>query len=180
MPESVRDRFSHTWEYILHFTKRPKYYFDWWAVAPDPSGGLLKRVQYGWDLDDFSKSDLYERSTKKINVELAEKVKKGHYKVRPNDVVQINVRPFKDAHFAVYPSDLPEMFIKAATPENGVVLDPFAGAGTTLVVAEKLGRRWIGVEINPNYCEIIKRRFERELADVIKTKPLDEFEGVKE
>jgi len=163
MPNSVKDRFTHSWEYIFHFTKRQKYYFNWEEVAPFPSDGLMKRVNYSWNFNEKSKSDDYPRSSKTINMQLAEKVKNGQYKVRPNDVIQINVRPFKDAHYAVYPPEIPEILMKAGSMEGGVVLDPFAGAGTTLIVAEKLNRKWIGIEIVPKYCEIIKRRFEKEL-----------------
>jgi len=277
MPESVKDRFSHTWEYIYHFTKSPKYYFNLDAVRVPLKAETIERAKYGWNLDVESKSDKYPRSTKVINLELAQKIRskylsegvqntrspggrlakiiaegkinqvtlvrkavcdvnaylkqklkesgltvkklseitgiketqlahyfrtdlsgaalpsrevwnilkpilklgdyedyiKEEYKsvipsphplgANPGDVVQINVRPFKDAHFAVFPPEIPEVLIKVACPENGIVLDPFAGAGTTLVVAEKMGRRWVGIEINPDYCEIIKRRFEREV-----------------
>ena len=178
MPESVKDRFSHTWEYVFHFTKRPKYYFDLDAVKVPLKEESVARAHRGlesWKLNGTPKGMTVESKLKWHS-----KVLNGeHKKANPGDVVQINVRPFKDAHFAVYPPDLPEMLIKVASPENGVVLDPFAGAGTTLVVAEKLGRRWIGIEINTDYCEIIKRRFEKELGGIANSKPLDEFMGVK-
>ncbi len=175
MPESVRDRFSHSWEYIFHFTKRQKYYFDWKAVAPEPSELTKLRARYKWRIDPCNKGELYPRSSREINVETAKKIQNGNYKVRPNDVIQINIHPFKDVHFAVYPSEIPEMLIKVASPPNGVVLDPFAGAGTTLVVAEKLGRRWIGIELNPDYCDIIKRRFEKEVNELMKNARLEEW-----
>jgi len=113
----------------------------------------------------------------------SEKINKWQEKVlnallvgaNPGDVVQINVKPFKGAHFAVFPPDIPELLIKAACPEDGVVLDPFAGAGTALVVAEKLDRRWIGIEISPEYCEIIKRRFENEVGDLVKNHRLERW-----
>jgi len=175
MPESVRDRFSHSWEYIFHFTKRPKYYFDWKAVAPEPSELTRERAKYRWRVGPHNKGELYPRSSREINEGIARKIREGDYKVRPNDVIQINVRPFKDAHFAVFPPDVPELLIKVACPKDGVVLDPFAGAGTTLVVAEKLGRRWVGIEMNPDYCEIIRRRFERELGDVAKNHRLGQW-----
>lgn len=59
--------------------------------------------------------------------------------------------------------------------EGDLILDPFAGSGTTLVVAEKMGRRWIGIEISQDYCEIIKQRFENEVGDLVKNRRLVEF-----
>jgi len=70
----------------------------------------------------------------------------------------VNNRPFKEAHFATYPEDLIEPMIKAGCPQGGVVLDPFMGAGTTAVVAKKLGQNYIGIELNPKYIEIAEKR----------------------
>jgi len=179
MPESVKNRFAHTWEYIFHFTKKPsKYYFNLDAVRVPLKAETIARVQRGvesWKLDGTAKGMTIE-SKKKWQEEVIRAVESGEDTLlgaNPGDVVQINVRPFKDAHFAVYPEELPELLIKAACPENGVVLDPFAGAGTTLVVAEKMGRRWIGIEISQDYCEIIKRRFENEVGDLVKNHRLE-------
>lgn len=61
-------------------------------------------------------------------------------------------------HFAMYPESLCERPIKAGCPESGVVLDPFAGSGTTCVVAKRLGRQFIGFELNPEYVEVARRR----------------------
>ena len=62
------------------------------------------------------------------------------------------------AHFAVYPKQLCERPIKSSCPPDGVVLDPMCGSGTTLVVAKRLGRRSIGIDLNPDYCEMARRR----------------------
>ncbi len=61
-------------------------------------------------------------------------------------------------HPAMFPEELPKRCIKMNTYVGDIVLDPFAGAGTTCLVAEKLNRKWIGIEISPNYCEITKKR----------------------
>jgi len=76
----------------------------------------------------------------------------------PGDVHQVNTKAHKFAHFAVFPEALVEPLIKAGCPENGVVLDPFAGSGTTGVVAKKLNRDAILIEISEKYVEIIKQR----------------------
>ncbi len=67
-------------------------------------------------------------------------------------------KPYRDAHFAVYPPGLIETPIKAGCPERGIVLDPFFGSGTTAVVAEALNRQWLGIEINPDYIKIAKKK----------------------
>ena len=161
MPEPVRDRLAHSFEFIYHFTKSQKYYFNWEAVAPPLNENTNKRLQYSWNFNEKTKSDEYVRITKEINKQLQERAN-NTYKVRPNDVVLITLKPFKGAHFATFPVDLPEFLIKVACPDGGVVLDPFAGSGTTLYVAEQLGCKWIGIEPVGEYCELIKKRFEEE------------------
>jgi DNA modification methylase len=74
------------------------------------------------------------------------------------NVWTIPVAGFREAHFATFPPDLPEICIKAGCPEGGVVLDPFGGAGTTGLVADRLKRNAILIELNPEYAEIAERR----------------------
>ena len=74
------------------------------------------------------------------------------------DFFDIPTRSHSFAHFAVFPETLVEPLIKAGCPKDGVVLDPFAGSGTTGVVAKKLGRSSILIEISGEYCKIIKER----------------------
>lgn len=81
------------------------------------------------------------------------------------DVWWISPQGFKDAHFATFPEALVAPCIIAGCPPGGVVLDPFAGSGTTLKVANILGRRAIGLELNPQYIEIARRRVFPDMAD---------------
>ena len=74
---------------------------------------------------------------------------------RMRDVWSINTASFGGAHFAVFPDKLPEFCIKAGTKEGDIVFDPFMGSGTTAQVAQRLGRKWIGIELNPEYVKII-------------------------
>jgi DNA modification methylase len=66
--------------------------------------------------------------------------------------------PFRGAHFATFPEELPETCIKAGTKEGDIVLDPFFGSGTTGVVAKRLKRDWIGIELNSDYADIARKR----------------------
>lgn len=72
----------------------------------------------------------------------------------------VSTTPYKDAHFAVFPTELIEPCILAGSPRGGTVLDPFFGSGTTGVVCDRLGRHCIGIDINPAYCDMAKRRIE--------------------
>jgi site-specific DNA-methyltransferase (cytosine-N4-specific) len=76
----------------------------------------------------------------------------------PGDFWRISIRPFRGAHFAVYPEELCIKPIKSSCPPDGIVLDMFAGSGTTLVVAKKLGRRFLGCDINPEYVRMANER----------------------
>ena len=73
-------------------------------------------------------------------------------------VWSITTKPFSEAHFAVFPPELPTLCIKAGSKEGDIILDPFMGSGTTAWVAQRLSRKWIGVELNPEYVKIIEKR----------------------
>jgi DNA modification methylase len=76
----------------------------------------------------------------------------------PADFVNITTQPFKGAHFAVYPEQVCIRPIKSSCPSSGIVLDPMCGSGTTLAVAKKLGRKYLGIELNPKYIAIAVKR----------------------
>lgn len=81
-----------------------------------------------------------------------------NYEPAPLEVWPIATRPFSEAHFATFPPELAERCILAGCPRGGVVLDPFGGAGTTALVAERHGRDAVLIELNPEYAEITRRR----------------------
>lgn len=84
--------------------------------------------------------------------------RRGQYMRNMRSVWTIPTKGFKGNHFAVYPEELVKTPIRACCPIASVVLDPFLGTGTTAVAAERLGRRWVGIELNPAYVELAKRR----------------------
>lgn len=73
-------------------------------------------------------------------------------------ILEVNTKALFSNHFAAYPEQLIEMPIRAGSPENGIVLDVFLGSGTTGLVAERLNRRWIGIELNPDYIRLATER----------------------
>jgi DNA modification methylase len=75
-------------------------------------------------------------------------------------VWEIATQGYKEAHFATFPEELPRLCILAGCPEGGTVLDPFSGSGTTGVVALRHNRKYIGIEINPEYMEMSHRRIQ--------------------
>ena len=76
------------------------------------------------------------------------------------DVWTVGTSGFRGAHFAVFPEKLIEPCVLAGCPKGGVVLDPFAGSGTTGVVALKNGRRFLGIELNEDYVEMARKRID--------------------
>jgi len=285
MPESTKDRLAHTWEFVFHFTKSRKYYFNLDAVRVPFSNETIARAYRATYSSKLNGS--YKGLTRKKMRKFSEKIRsllEGGYKsprspgyrlvkilatgkenektlvrkalgdvngylmkklresgltvkqlseitgikettlahyfrtdasgaalpsrdiwntlkpilklddydlhvkeeyksiipsphplgANPGDVLFLTLRPFHGAHFAVFPPDLPRFFILAGCPPGGVVLDPFAGAGTTLVIAEELRRKWIGIEINGEYCELIKSRI-FSLGPLVKMKKLDDY-----
>jgi len=102
----------------------------------------------------FSKKKRYYFDVEAVSVPK----KEGEGWVRRHDVWDIATSNYHGAHFAVFPQKIPELCIKASTKENDTVLDPFMGSGTTAYVAQRLKRKWVGIELNPEYAKIIKDR----------------------
>lgn len=152
MPESVRDRCTKSHEYIFLLSKSPRYYFDAdaikeTAVRPEGAGNKAHKGATAYVAGD-------EKMRTKV----------GLTKIGPRDtrnrrsVWTVTTKPFKGAHFATFPPDLIEPCILAGCTEGGTVLDPFGGAGTTGLVADRLNRNAILIELNPTYTELARRR----------------------
>ncbi|MFN3353916.1 MAG: DNA methyltransferase, partial [Brevundimonas sp.] len=98
----------------------------------------------------------------KMNGTIADGRNLRNYEPAPVQVWPIATRPFSDAHFATFPPELAERCLLAGCPKGGSVLDPFGGAGTTGLVADRLGLDCTLIELNPEYAEIARRRIARD------------------
>lgn len=87
----------------------------------------------------------------------------GTGKANKRSVWTVPTEPFKEAHYATFPQRLIADCIRAGCPEDGIILDPFMGAGTTALVARKLNRNYVGIELNPEYIQLAKKRLQNEL-----------------
>ncbi len=180
MPESVTDRCTKAHEYIFLMSKSAKYHYDAEAVAeavtestvarmsqttleqqagsarvPGKTNGNMKAVPPRFGGNKYGDNDAPEHRTKSG----------GDYDLKDGkrnrrSVWSIATQPFSEAHFATFPPDLIEPCIKAGCPKGGTVLDPFGGAGTTGLVADRLGRDSILIELNPEYAAMAQRRIE--------------------
>lgn len=114
-----------------------------------------------WLLDDWSEefSCMDEKLTDVV-VETDSILKNAHKGRLKRAVWSINTKPFGGSHFAPFPEELVKTPILACSPEGGLVLDPFLGSGTTAVVAKKLKRHYVGIELNPGYAEVAEQRIE--------------------
>lgn len=156
MPESVMDRPTRAHEYVFLLTKSQRYYYDGDAISEEGAQnkwGKYSNPKYGkgtggkmQSAKDMSKEEYLER----------------YQRVNKRSVWTITTKPFDGAHFATFPADLVEPCVRAGSKEGDVVLDPFAGSGTTLEVAARLGRGYIGIELQRLYVEdLIRPRLAR-------------------
>lgn len=169
MPESVRDRCTKAHEYLFLLSKSPRYYFDADAIAEPLSQSSIDRLSQA-SLAEQAGSD---RVPGKTNGAMKAVVRRTEIAGRdtngcPNDVGgatrnkrsvwEVATQPFKEAHFATFPPALIEPCILAGSREGDSVLDPFGGAGTTGLVADRFQRHAILCELNPDYAAIARRR----------------------
>jgi len=182
MPESVIDRCTKSHEYIFMLSKSPKYYYDSFAIrtpmkessvsrlaqnidgqkgssrVPGKTNGTMKAVggdkQRGHGRRHAGFNGRWDALTKEQQCSLG---------ANKRSVWNIATKPFKEAHFATFPQELIVDCIKAGCPEEGIILDPFFGAGTTGLVARKLNRNFIGCELNAGYVDISQSRMNKEL-----------------
>jgi DNA modification methylase len=150
MPESVTDRCTKSHEYIFLLTKQPRYYYDNEAIKEDSIWASDSRAGAG-RLEYEGKRQGQEGTGQESFVTITDKRNK-------RSVWTVNTKPYKEAHFAVYPPELIEPCILSGSKEGDIVLDPFSGSGTTGEVALKHNRNYIGLELNPDYARLSERR----------------------
>ena len=143
MPESVQDRCTKAHEYIFLLSKSQKYYYDIESIQ--------EPAIYAGD-DRGSRGDS-RRGTEANSMS----GKTGEFRNK-RSVWTVTTKPYEGAHFAVFPQDLIEPCIMAGAPVGGVVLDPFMGSGTTAQVAQNLGRKYLGCELNFEYKPLQDKR----------------------
>ncbi|HDX0803395.1 TPA: site-specific DNA-methyltransferase [Stenotrophomonas maltophilia] len=168
MPESVTDRCTKAHEYLFLLSKSQRYYFDAGAIreqaAHDPNAVRNRWDRLDYDVPGQTRQKRRSRAAVPPRHAACGSTQDGLDAAgrdgarNKRSVWTVATRPFRDAHFATFPEQLIEPCILAGAPAGGLVLDPFMGAGTTAVVAERLGRQWLGCELNPEYAEIAEAR----------------------
>jgi len=158
MPESVTDRCTKAHEYIFLLSKSPKYYYDHEAIKEEASS-KSEGIRFGGN--KYGDNDDPKYATKSGNVS------KEYDKANKRSVWTVPVKPYAGAHFAVFPTELIEPCILAGAPTGGIVLDPFMGSGTTAQVAQTLGRKYLGCELNPAYQTLQNKRLAQQSLELI-------------
>ena len=156
MPESVQDRCTKAHEYIFLMSKSQKYYYDSDAIkeaSSDPEGSANRYKT------PFFAGEKHESGGYSITGATHTKgMKEFDGSRNKRSVWTVTTKPYAGAHFAVFPSDLIEPCILAGAPVGGIVLDPFMGSGTTGQVAQNLGRKYLGCELNIDYKPLQDKR----------------------
>lgn len=161
MPSSVRTRPTTDHEYLFLFSKQSKYYYDADSIR-EPHVTFSENSKMKGGRNHFGVINGTPENGKNggnPNLHDGRWDQAFHPKGRNKRTVwSVPLGKCREAHFAVFPEALIEPCVLAGSPEGGLVLDPFFGAGTTGIVATKHGRRFIGIELNRHYCEIAKSR----------------------
>ena len=159
MPESVADRCTKAHEYVFLLSKTQSYYYDRMAIAEQ----AIYAEQHANKTTSCGKKKI--DSGVKANIEQYQQIGVENNKTcleggmrNKRSVWSVNVKPYKEAHFATYPPELIEPCILAGCPKGGTVLDPFGGSGTTAQVAMENNRSSILCELNPEYVKLINHR----------------------
>ncbi|MDX2550162.1 DNA-methyltransferase [Streptomyces stelliscabiei] len=156
MPESVRDRLSGRHEHLFMFAKQSSYWFDLDAIREPLTAPGRKAGARAFRARDLN----HERTGTGTYTGPDDRGR------NPGDVWSIATRPYPAAHFAVFPINLPIRCIKAGCKPGGTVLDPFSGSGTTGAAARQLGRKYVGIDLNPEYHDLARERFAQGVLDL--------------
>lgn len=158
LPESVKDRPTRCYEHVFLLSKSPKYYYDYKAIQEPVKTVTAARYTRGRSgkakYSDTKMSQGIDRKTDAVTEETRKHKRK-------RDVWEVSTNTFRmNEHFAMYPEKLIEPCILAGSTKGDTVLDPFFGSGTTGAAAKRLGREYIGIELNPKFCEKAYARIE--------------------
>jgi len=157
MPESVTDRCTKAHEYIFLLSKSSKYYYDHEAIKEEgiiPAGTMA------------AKGSTERQNQKGVNARPPE-YKEYDGQRNKRSVWTVTTKPYEGAHFAVFPTDLIEPCILAGADAGEIVLDPFMGSGTTAQVAQTLGRKYLGCELNPDYKPLQDKRLAQQSLEFV-------------
>lgn len=157
MPESVTDRCTKAHEYIFLLSKSNKYYYDTASIKEPKASSTITDKRNNNNGKRRNRNFPGSSSNGGTNLGGSE----GDRNKR--SVWTVATKPFRDAHFATFPQELIKPCILAGAPQNGIVLDPFMGAGTTAVVSRKLARNFVGIELNLEYVRIAEKRLTAEI-----------------
>src|SRR3989338_2175969 len=157
MPSSTQDRFNTNSEAIFFFVKSAKYYFDLKAIKIPIKESSIARGRYE---RNYSKESPYYKQFEKNRITKFEKMGKN-----PGDCLHFPFEPSRKGHYATFPSTIPNLFIKCGCPKGGIVLDPFLGSGTTAIEAVRLNRKFIGFDLNKQYCRMARLKIGCQYSD---------------
>jgi len=166
MPESVKDRCTRSHEYIFLLTKQARYYYNSEAIKePANPKSNLNWERRGMSKDLLPPGQIYsqhrlKRSGSKDRKIVDGKILSEGFTRNKRSVWTVATSSFSGPHFATFPPELIEPCILAGSKPGDLIFDPFAGSGTTLYVAEQLGRDSIGIELSPQYCNLIRKRLD--------------------
>lgn len=156
MPESVKDRPHNAWEHIWLFTKSRTYYYDAESVRQPQTGGTHKRGNAIGAPKVTAPGQGIKNNGSFIAAMRGDAPADGLAQLR--NYWLLTMEPNADPHYACFPSEIPKRCILAGSRPGDVVLDPFLGSGTTALVADRLGRHGVGVELSPTYAAMASRR----------------------
>lgn len=161
MPSSVKNRPTTDHEYIFMFVKTNDYYYDADSVR-EPHVTFTPESRMKGGRNHFGKINGTPETGKNAgsaNLHNGRWDQAFHPKGRNRRTVwQVPLSKFRGVHFAVFPEKLVEICIQAGCPQTGIVLDPFVGSGTTAVVAQRMGRKFVGIDSNVEYCKMARER----------------------
>lgn len=166
MPESVTDRCTKSHEYVFMFTKSAKYYFDSKAIEEPsktkPGATWSERKAAGATAGNVIVGDGIRNGTQRVvhGKGVTSNLTRQDGMRNKRSVWSITTKPFRGAHFAVMPEALVEPCVLATSRIGDMVFDPFSGSGTVGVVSNRLGRDYIGCELNEQYVKLSYERLQ--------------------